>query len=71
MTWIHVLVENSHVGDTCATAPCMMRGAAFPQGGLGINYLSPEAVDWLPGNDNMPDSRAVRLSSFDLHIINS
>ena len=43
----------------------------IPTGRLGINYHFPEAVDWLPGNDNMPDSHMVRLSSFDLHIINS
>lgn len=43
----------------------------IPTGSLGINYNSPEAGDWLLGNDNMPDSLTVRLSSFDSHIISS
>lgn len=46
------------------------REAAVPQGGPEFNYHSPEAADWLAGNGNAPDSRAVELSSFDLHIIN-
>lgn len=68
---MYMLVEISNVRDSLATVPCKMKGAAFPQGGLEINYQSPEAVDWLPGNDNMPDGRTNKLSSFDLHIINS
>lgn len=69
--WMCMLVEIPNVRDSLATVPCKMRGAAFPQGGLEINYHSPEAVDWLPGNDNVRDGRTNRLSSFDLHIINS
>lgn len=83
MMWMCILGEISNVGDSLTTVPCKMRGAAFPQGlrgagmgggagrGLEINYHSPEAVDWLPGNDNMLDSPTNKLSSFDLHIINS
>lgn len=41
------------------------------RGGLGINYHSPEAGDWLPEDHNIPDSHTVRLSSFDLQIISS
>lgn len=66
-----MLVQISNVRDILSTVPYKMREAAFPQGGLEINYHSPEAVKWLPGNDNMADSCTVKLSSFDLHIINS
>lgn len=69
-TWYIRPVEISNVRDSRATGPCKMRGAAFPQGGPEINYRSPEAADWLPGNDNTPDGRTVKLSSFDSHIIN-
>lgn len=70
MTWMYTRVDISDVWYLCL---CAMQGegSGIPTGGLGINYHSPEAVDWLPGNDNMPDSNTVRLSSFDLHIINS
>lgn len=44
-------------------------GSSTPTGGLGINYRPPEAEDRLLGNNNMPESHTVRLSSFDFHII--